>query len=62
MLIPPAVWVDGNMHAAELCGSSVSLAIAEDILRLHLEPDAVVHNLPGRVADTLRDPQSDLFR
>ncbi len=34
--IRPAVWVDGNMHASELCGSSVALAIAEDMLRLHL--------------------------
>ena len=25
----PAVWVDGNMHASELCGTSVALAIAE---------------------------------
>ena len=32
----PSAWVDGNMHASELCGSSVALAIAEDILRLHL--------------------------
>ena len=31
--IRPAVWVDGNMHAAELAGSSVALAIAEDVLR-----------------------------
>lgn len=35
--IRPAVWIDGNMHAAELCGSSVALAIAEDVLRLHAE-------------------------
>ena len=34
----PSAWVDGNMHASELCGSSVALAIAEDILRLHLRP------------------------
>jgi hypothetical protein len=33
----PAVWVDGNMHAAELCGSSVALAIAEDMIRFHAE-------------------------
>ena len=26
--IRPAVWIDGNMHASELCGSSVALAIA----------------------------------
>ena len=31
----PAVWIDGNMHASELCGSSVALAMAEDILALH---------------------------
>jgi hypothetical protein len=31
----PAVWVDGNMHASEVCGSSVALAIAEDIIQLH---------------------------
>jgi len=31
----PAVWVDGNMHASELCGSSVALAIAEDVLAIH---------------------------
>ena len=31
----PAVWIDGNMHATELCGSSVALAIAEDILHIH---------------------------
>ena len=31
----PAVWIDGNMHASEVCGSSVALAMAEDILALH---------------------------
>ncbi len=31
----PAVWVDGNMHASELCGSSAALAIAEDAIALH---------------------------
>ena len=36
----PSAWVDGNMHASELAGSSVALAIAEDVLRLHLESDA----------------------
>lgn len=33
--IRPAVWVDANMHASELAGSSVVLAIAEDLLALH---------------------------
>ncbi len=33
--VRPAVWIDGNMHAQELCGSSVALAIAEDVIALH---------------------------
>ena len=41
----PTAWVDGNMHASELCGSSVALAIAEDVLRLHVGGDA--SPLPG---------------
>src|SRR6188474_1264130 len=36
--VRPAAWVDGNLHALELAGCSVALAIAEDVLRLHLEP------------------------
>lgn len=35
----PTAWVDGNMHASELAGSSVALAIAEDFLAAHVEPD-----------------------
>src|SRR6476659_935491 len=38
--IRPAVWADGNMHAAEVAGTSVALSIAEDALRVPLEPDA----------------------
>ncbi|MEZ4321904.1 MAG: M14 family metallopeptidase [Myxococcota bacterium] len=33
--IRPAIFVDGNMHASELAGSSVALAFAEDVLRVH---------------------------
>ena len=33
----PAVWVDGNMHATEVCGSSVALAIAEDVINIPLD-------------------------
>jgi hypothetical protein len=36
----PSAWVDGNMHASELAGSSVALSIAEDVLRLHLADGA----------------------
>jgi Zinc carboxypeptidase len=35
----PGVWVDGNMHAGELAGCAVALAIAEDVLALHLDPE-----------------------
>lgn len=45
----PAVWVDGNLHASELAGSSVALAIAEDVQRLHLFPDETLHGLSESV-------------
>jgi hypothetical protein len=51
----PSVWVDGNMHAGEYAGSSVALAIAEDILRLHLDPAATLHGLTPAVCDILRE-------
>ena len=49
----PAAWVDGNMHACELAGSSVALAIAEDALRLHAGEE--VAGLPAPVARALAD-------
>ncbi len=49
----PAVWVDGNMHASELAGSSVALSIAEDFIRLHTE-DGAMHGLPPHVLEFLR--------
>ena len=53
----PSAWVDGNMHASELCGSSVALAIAEDVLRLHLHLAASqpAAGLSDVVAARLRD-------
>ena len=51
--VRPAVWVDGNMHAGEVSGSSVALAIAEAALRLHAE-DAPPVDLPDHVLDALR--------
>lgn len=50
----PAAWVDGNMHASELAGSSVALAIAEDALRAHLRPGAALHDLPPHLVDIVR--------
>ena len=49
----PAVWVDGNMHASELCGSSVALAIAEDVLAIHAGAEAA--KLPPHMAETIRE-------
>jgi hypothetical protein len=52
----PAVWIDGNMHASEVCGSSVALAIAEDILALHGGALTVGGKpLPAHMAQALRD-------
>jgi hypothetical protein len=47
-----AAWVDGNMHAVEVCGSSVALAIAEDIIALHRGEDRL--DLPAHVKQRLK--------
>jgi len=51
--VRPTVWVDGNMHASEVCGSSVALAIAEDVIRLHLE--GAIHRLSAPVCARLKE-------
>jgi len=51
--IRPAVWADGNVHAAELAGSSVALAIAEDALRAHVDPGSL--DLPAPIIERMRD-------
>jgi murein tripeptide amidase MpaA len=45
------------MHASELCGSSVALAIAEDVLRLHLrqKEEQTGPKVSGTVEARLRD-------
>lgn len=53
--IRPSVWVDANMHATEVAGTQIALAIAEDVLRLHLEPEAPLHGLPGHLREVVRD-------
>ena len=53
--IRPAVWIDGNMHAPELAGSSAALAIAEDALRIHLGGDGPLHGPPPHLHERLRD-------
>ena len=47
-----AAWVDGNMHAIEVCGSSVALAIAEDVIAIHRGDDKV--DLPVHVKERLK--------
>ncbi|HJL15975.1 MAG TPA: M14 family metallopeptidase [Sandaracinaceae bacterium LLY-WYZ-13_1] len=50
----PAVWVDANIHAGELAGSSVALAIAEEVIALHLDaPDPA--RIPGPVHRAARE-------
>ena len=44
--VRPTAWIDGNMHASELAGSSVALAIAEDVLRAHVAPDTLALSAP----------------
>src|SRR5215831_16598427 len=51
--VRPAVWVGGNIHAAELAGSSVALAIAEAALQLHLDPERF--DLPTPIVERLRE-------
>ncbi len=52
--IRPAVWVGGNIHAAELAGSSVALSIAEDVLRIHQDA-AEILDLPPPMLERIRD-------
>lgn len=50
----PAIWVDANMHATEVCGTSVALAIAEDIINLHRgQPGEGAAGLPAHMAQVL---------
>src|SRR4051812_7901591 len=53
----PAIWVDGNMHATELCGSSVALAIAEDVIDIHRRSreGGKPANIPAHMQDVLRE-------
>lgn len=52
----PAVWVDANMHASEVCGSSVALAIAEDLIALHRGAATVGERaFPAAMAQALRE-------
>src|SRR5258708_24877876 len=54
--VRPAVWVDGNMHASEVCGSSVALAIAEDVLAIHQSSgEAGGKQLPADMAGAIKD-------
>lgn len=50
----PAVWVDGNMHASELAGSSVALAVAEAAIALHTGDGTVPGDLPAPVLAAAR--------
>ncbi len=52
----PAVWIDANMHASEVCGTSVALAIAEDMLAIHQGANSAGgQQLPLHMAQALRE-------
>ena len=53
--VRPAAWIDGNLHASEVCGSSASLAIAETVIHLHLNPSSTVHGMSKASCDRLRE-------
>ncbi len=53
--VRPTVWVDGNMHASELAGSSMALAMAEDAIAFHLDPNGGFRDLPAPAARALED-------
>jgi hypothetical protein len=48
----PALWVDGNMHAVEVAGSSVALALAEQAIALHSPGPSLVD---GPVREAAQD-------
>ncbi|MFO0612823.1 MAG: M14 family metallopeptidase [Polyangiaceae bacterium] len=47
--VRPAVWIDGNIHASELSGSSVCLGVIEDLLRALDDPSAKLRDLPDHL-------------
>ena len=53
--VRPALWLDGNMHASELCGSSVCLATAEAVLALHLGEAGAFDALSPSAQDTIKN-------
>jgi hypothetical protein len=51
----PAVWIDANMHASEVCGTNVALAIASDLISLMAGSDmAGGKPLSPPIVDALR--------
>ena len=52
--VRPSAWIDGNLHASEVCGSSAALAIAENLIHLHLNPEETVHGMSKNSCDSLR--------
>ncbi len=53
--IRPAAWLDGNMHASELAGSSVCMAVAQDLITLHQGGTPKGWDPPPHLAEALRE-------
>ncbi len=53
--VRPALWIDGNMHASELVGSNVALAVAEAVLALHIGEAGALDKLPAAARQTITE-------
>src|SRR5262245_25904529 len=57
--VRPAMLVDANQHASELCGTNVALALARSLLDVHLDADsgasAEIHGVPRGCHEALRE-------
>jgi hypothetical protein len=47
----PAVWIDGNIHAAELLGSNVALYVARTLIELHARGGAFDEQIPKTIRE-----------
>jgi zinc carboxypeptidase len=52
--VRPAVWIDGNIHAAELLGSNVALYIARTLIELHSGSNALDKVIPEGIREAAK--------
>lgn len=52
--IRPAAWIDANIHASEVTGSSVALGIIEDLLVVASNGGTALRDLPRQLLDAIQ--------